>query len=421
MTERRHISHDLAAHTAWGLMKSIMWEGNEYESIDELHPLISSILGDYRSAKDNDKPTKGILPDFDFDSFGDGGKRRGKPWANMARIKQQGGDPTAYLASLPGFTNPQSEMLPTVVNWIGGKTQIAPQLRAIASRAGDKIPAELFGGSGSFILGMNQGRGLFADINPDMTNLMTQLQQGMGDVNIAQDHDDQVRMIDELNQIRYRRDVMGQRLDDDDLMRMAHLLVGTNLQHRDGMFGYKPWDETPAVPYTEGSIKTPSKGAFRRTKQSVGHANHRYFPKDIGTINLDPFANRLKDVDIHTGDLRQTSQYLTPEHLLYLDPPYVDRLIDYGGSSQQMEGKGLDQLQRDTLRIGAEHEGPSIYSNYLYGKDGMPLYDLIDEAVDSGYSLYPWLRKPKGNKDAKVEMLGLKGFPKMSSQQQKLF
>ena len=400
MTERRHISHDLAAQGAWGLMKSIMWEGNEYESIDELHPIISSILEQY-------SPENRNLPELPFSG---GGSRRGKPWTEMARVREAGGNPNDIFASLPGFTNPQSEMLPTVVNWIGGKTQIAPQLRAIASRAGDKIPAELFGGSGSFILGMNQGRGLYADINPDMTNLMTQLQQGMGDVNIAQDQDDLERMVDELNHIRYRRDVMGEKLDDDDLMRMAHLLVGTNLQHRDGMFGYKPWDEKPAVPYTEGFIKRPS---FRSSTV-------RTMPHDARSINLDPYADRLKDVEIHTGDLRQTSQYLTPEHLLYLDPPYVDRLIDYGGSSQQMEGKGLDQLQRDTLRIGAEHEGPSIYSNYLYGKDGMPLYDLIDEAVDSGYSLYPWLRKPKGNKQPKVEMLGLKGFPK-SPMQRKLF
>ena len=62
---------------------------------------------------------------------------------------------------------------------------------------------------GSYILGMNQGRGLYGDINPDMTNLMTQLQQGMGDVNIAQDYDDQVRMMNELNEIRYRRDRDG--------------------------------------------------------------------------------------------------------------------------------------------------------------------------------------------------------------------
>jgi len=410
------ISHDRAAQHAWDLMKSISFRGKEYESIDEIDPMIKDILERYNSAKANKTSTTGILPEL---NFGDGGKRRGKPWAEMARARKAGGDYNKIFASLPGFTNPETEMLPTVVNWIGGKTQIAPQLRALSQMAGkDKIPAELFGGSGSYILGMNQGRGLYGDINPDMTNLMTQLQQGMGDVNIAQDYDDQVRMMNELNEIRYRRDVMGEKLDDDDLMRLAHLLVGSNLQYRDGMFSYEDWGEKPAVPYTEGKIKIPNaEGSFRSS--SV-----RYMPHDVGSINLDPYAARLKDVDIHTGDLRQTSEFLTPQHTTYLDPPYQGRDISYGGSAEQLQGKTFDDLQRDTLRIASELEGPVIYSNYMYDKDGEPMYNLIDAAQDADMTIHPWLRKPKGNKEAKVEMIGLRNFPNtvdMSEMQRRLF
>ena len=42
-------------------------------------------------------------------------------WAEMARARKAGKDYNKIFASLPAFTNPETEMLPTVVNWIGGK------------------------------------------------------------------------------------------------------------------------------------------------------------------------------------------------------------------------------------------------------------------------------------------------------------
>ena len=376
----------------WELMKGIVWNGREYDDIDEIDPIIRGILDDYTQGT-----TLPALP------WSGGGARRGTPWTEMLREGS-----SAPLHRLKGFTQPEKEMLPTVVNWEGGKTSIMPQFRALAKPLGSRfIPAELFGGSGSFILGMNdpQARGLYADLNPDMTNLMTQLKRGMGDVNIAQDQDDLERMVAELNEIRYRRDVMGQELDDDDLMRMAHLLVGANLTNRNGMFTYKPWDKKPQT-YTEGKIQRPS---FRVQPE-------RIMPNDVGSINLDPYASRLRNVDIRTGDLRQPSESLTPEHLLYLDPPYISRDISYGGSEQQLEGKTFDQLQRDTIDIANEHKGPSIVSNYLYSKEtGEPLKEYINALLDAEMQIHPWIRKPKNNKRPQVELIATKNFPRQQT------
>ena len=65
-----------------------------------------------------------------------------------------------------------------------------------------------------------------------------------------------------------------------------------------------------------------------------------------------------------------------------------------------MQGINFDDLQRDTLRIAAEHEGPVMYSNYMYGKDGEPMYNLIDAAQDADMTFTNLSRKPKGNKEA---------------------
>ena len=63
------------------------------------------------------------------------------------------------------------------------------------------------------------------------------------------------------------------------------------------------------------------------------------------------------------GDLRQTSEFLTPQHNVYFDPPYQERDVgtNYGGSKEQMQGINFDDLQRDTLRIAAEHEGGDVF------------------------------------------------------------
>tara|TARA_R100000406_G_scaffold26462_2_gene17032 strand:+ start:110 stop:1267 length:1158 start_codon:yes stop_codon:yes gene_type:complete len=376
----------------WELMKGIIFNGKEYDDIDDLDPIIQGILDDYTQGT-----TLPALP------WSGGGKRKGTPWTRMFKEGS-----SAPLHRLKGFTHPEQEMLPTVVHWEGGKTSIMPQFRALTKPLGGRfIPAELFGGSGSFILGMNdpQARGLYADLNPDMTNLMTQLKRGMGDVNIAQDQDDLERMVAELNEIRYRRDVMGQQLDDDDLMRMAHLLVGANLANRNGMFTYKPWDKEPQT-YTEGKIQRPS---FRVQPKRV-------MPNDVGSINLDPYASRLQNVEIRTGDLRETSQALTPRHLAFWDPPYITRDISYGGSSQQMEGKTFDQLQRDTLELIGEHKGPSILSNYLYDKNTRkPNREYINAVLDQEMQIHPWIRKPKSNKQPQVELIATKNFPQQKT------
>jgi site-specific DNA-adenine methylase len=387
--------------TAWGVTKGIIFGGRNYDDIDEVSDLISEIIGDVNRKRPELPWKKG--------SGTPAGPRRGTPWTAMREAKLEGRNLNEPFHSLRGFTD-SSEMLPTVLNWEGGKTQIQPQMRAISQSLGrETIPAELFGGSGSFILGQNKGKGLYSDINPDVVTVMRHLKAGMTIPHIPQNQDELEEMVSELNDLRRRRDVLGEDLDFDEERRLAQAFVGANLQHRNGMFNFGDWDEEP-VRHTEGFIKKPS---FRRTKHPVGHKDHRWFPSDVGSVDLRPYASRLKDVDIHEGDFRESAKHLTRHHNLYLDPQYISRDIGYGGSSQQQEGKEFDQMQRDVIRIGREHEGPSIISNYMYDKNTRkPLYGYIDELMDSGYDIHPWLRKPKGTNLAQAELLALRGFPK---------
>tara|TARA_R100001463_G_scaffold2797_4_gene11598 strand:+ start:1089 stop:2975 length:1887 start_codon:yes stop_codon:yes gene_type:complete len=390
------------------MSKGIIFGGKNTDDINDVDEMIRHVM----ATNPKHKPS---LP------WGNSGKRRGMPWKKMYEARMAGKDPSIpFMEKTKGFRG-SNEMLPTVLNWQGGKTQIQPQMRALAEKLGASHlrPAEVFGGSGSFVLGQNRNKGFFNDLNPDLVTTMRHLKDGMKVNKIPQNQEELERAVDNLNKLRYRRDILGEDLDYGDERKLVELLAGSNMQHFEGMFKYKDWDEEypNAVPkgYTEGFIKRPS---FRKPGKNVkpGDKNFRRFPFDAGSIDLTGYADRMKNFEIHQGDFKDAANLLGRHDLLYLDPPYISRDIDYGGTKEQKEGKDFDQLQRDVIRVGEQHEGPSIISNYMYGKDsGEPLYEYIEALLDAGYDIHPWLRKPKANNKAQAELLALRGFPEQQN------
>ena len=61
--------------------------------------------------------------------------------------------------------------------------------------------------------------------------------------------------------------------------------------------------------------------------------------------------------------------------------------------------------------IGAEHDGPVVYSNYMINpQTGLPNYERLDDLRDADFDAHTWMRKPKRNATPVVEVLGLKKF-----------
>jgi len=384
---------------AWDLMKAdIYHEGKSYESMDDLMPLLNEQIHGWGGENKKLSP----FP-FPYQS----GKLQDKSWSKM-----KGG--ASFKDLQPGFKSSE-QMLPTVVNWVGGKTGIQPYMRGLADFFPDARPAELYGGSGSTILGLNRGTGFFADINPDNTNLFQQLKTGMGNVELPKNKERMFEMIDRFNDLRFQRDVMGRDLTDDENMELAHNLVGANQQ---SFFGLKyptsPKQKAKFPEWYGGSRYTEGpayKSGWRNPPMKDGK-QIRWMPSDVGSIDLSGYANRLKDVEIHSGDLRDTAKLMQGDEFLYLDPQYVGRKIQYGGSDEQLQGGLYDQLQRDTIKIGAEHDGPVVYSNYMVNpQTGLPNQEMIDDLLDANFDTHTWMRKPKRNATPVVEVLGLRNFP----------
>jgi site-specific DNA-adenine methylase len=380
---------------AWDLMKAdIFHEGRAYSSMDDLMPELNQQIEGWGGSNKKLSP----FP-FPYKS----GNYRHKSWKGML---ERGLDD--FITSNPGFQS-SDEMLPAMMPWIGGKTQIQPYVRGLADFFPNARPAELYGGSGSTILGLNRGTGFYADINPDNTNAFQHLKDGLGVIEIPKTRDRMNEMISRMNDLRFRRDVRGEQLSSDELRELASNYIATNHQAF-GNLNY-PQSQTQRAKYpewyggtgyTEGPILN---SGWRRSSQ-------RIMPHRVGALDLSAYPDRMRDVEIHTGDLRDTVNLLEGDEFLYLDPQYIDRQIQYGGSDEQQSGGGYDQLQRDTIRIGGEHDGPVLYSNYLVGpKHGNPNYDMVSDLLDSGFDLHTWMRKPKQNKTPVVEVLGLRNFP----------
>ena len=380
---------------AWDLMKAdIFHEGRAYESMDDLMPILNEQIENWGGSNKKLSP----FP-FPFRS----GKYRNKSWQNML---DYGLDD--FITRNPGFQS-SDEMLPAMMPWVGGKTQIQPFIRGLADFFPDARPAEMYGGSGSTILGLNRGTGFYNDINPDNTNAFTHLKEGLGVIEIPKTKERMNEMISNMNEMRFRRDVLGEQLSNDELRELASQYIATNHQ----AFGNLKYPQSEkqrlqfpewysGERYTEGPILD---SGWRRSSKRV-------MPHEVGALDLSAYPNRMRDVEIHTGDLRDNVKLLEGDEFLYLDPQYIDRKTQYGGSNEQQSGVGYDELQRDTVKIGTQHDGPVLYSNYLVGpQSGNPNYEMISDLLDGGFDLHTWMRKPKRNARPVVEVLGLRNFP----------
>jgi len=387
---------------AWDLMKAdIFHEGIPYHDMDNLLETLFPQLKNYGKGqtKKERAESKKLSPfPFPYKS----GSYQNKSWKGM---RDRG--LSDFITQNPGF-NSSSQMLPSMFPWVGGKTQIQPYMRGLADFFPEARPAELYGGSASTILGLNRGTGFYADINPDNTNAFQHLKDGLGVVEIPRTRERMNEMIERMNDLRYRRDVKNESLSSDELSELAQLYIGSNHQafgnlkypSKTKRADYPEWYSGSG--YTEGPILN---SGWRKQPSRV-------MPYDVGGIDMSAYPERLREVEVHTGDLRDTSKLLQGDEFLYLDPQYVDRVHQYGGSDEQLSGGGYDQLQRDTVKIGAKHDGPVVYSNYLIGaKHGVPNEDLVSDLLDNDFDLHTWVRKPKSTNMPVVEMLGLRNFP----------
>ena len=93
----------------------------------------------------------------------------------------------------------------------------------------------------------------------------------------------------------------------------------------------------------------------------------------------------------------------------------MSRKVEYGGDPKQDWGYQYDDDQRDVVDLMGEHQGPSIYSNYLFPRDTkVPYYDLISDLLDVEADIYPWMRKPKANALPQIEVIATTNMPEQT-------
>ena len=116
---------------AWSIMKGIVFNGVEYEDIDELDPMIVESLR-LLTEEGQALPPPPFKPTR-AQRRGSIGRREGTPLMAMRNAVLAGQDPQPIFDAMRGFTDSENNMLTTFINWEGGKTSEMPKFRVMAS------------------------------------------------------------------------------------------------------------------------------------------------------------------------------------------------------------------------------------------------------------------------------------------------
>ena len=380
---------------AWSLMKAWQFEGVRGDSSDDIMPLIGDVMAEYDAWRENPygkkNPEGARKPELRVPSRGISGGNRKKPLKQM--MLEGGGGANTLQQRVPGLRDRSLGGLPQILNWWGGKQQLGPYFRQMFKPYREThTPYEAFGGSLSMLNALNSPRGIATDINPDPINVGRMAQIGLNipsfgpldsrgvPVNTKEALQD---IVDRANDLRFRRDMLGEDLSLNEQMKLAQLFASANSRAFQGHMNYQ---NTPEWDKGFGIMKP----GLRKVTGGRGEPS---IPMDFRAM-----APLMRDWDLRTDRMQDVSREMNERDDIfsYYDPPYARRTFSYGDKSTADEE---DQLQHDTLHAAINSPGPVAYSNYMIDPDTREvLHGITDPLVDEGFDIHPWPRNIKTSK-----------------------
>ncbi|WP_036487122.1 DNA adenine methylase [Myxosarcina sp. GI1] len=205
------------------------------------------------------------------------------------------------------------------VKWVGGKTQLLPEL---TSRLPDNFERyfEAFIGGGALFFHLQPEQSTLIDINEELTNvyrvikyktdeLITDLKQHI----YEKDYYYQIRDVDRTEEYKFWSDV-----------RRASRLIYLNKTCFNGLYRVN----------SKGEFNTPM-GSYKN-------------PKIVDATNLRACSQALQKAEIITGSFLKVEKLVTDRDFVYFDPPYapLNATSNFTGYSQ----KGFDGEMQLSLR-----------------------------------------------------------------------
>lgn len=214
------------------------------------------------------------------------------------------------------------------LKWVGGKTQLLPELLA-------RIPSnfsqyfEVFVGGGALFYSLQQGhhgrisilkRAILIDINPELTNTYQ----------VVKEKNEE--LIADLKQHIYEKEYYYQ------------------IRNIDRTEEYQSWSDVQRASRFIYLNKTCFNGLYRVNSQGkfntpIGQYKN---PKIIDEINLKACSQALQKAEIITGSFLEVETRVSKNDFIYFDPPYapLNATSNFTGYSP----KGFDQDMQLSLR-----------------------------------------------------------------------
>lgn len=218
------------------------------------------------------------------------------------------------------------------LKWAGGKAKLADRIAQVLPKA--RVLVEPFVGAGSIFLNTDYEHYVLCDVNADLINTFSQLQQ-QPKAFIA----DAAALFVPANNNDAQFRVLKQRFNTTaDQYEKALLFVYLNRYCFNGLCRYNK----------SGQFNV----AFGKYKQP-------YFPAD----ELAFFANRLARAELHCRSFEKTFANLPADCVVYCDPPYVPLSSTANFASYSADGFGTTE-QRYLAYLANACKVPVVISNH---------------------------------------------------------
>ena len=236
------------------------------------------------------------------------------------------------------------------IKWVGGKTQLLPEIR---QRYPDNITryCEPFVGGGAVLFDVLQGHHpqevLINDINPELINLYETIRDNCEPL---------IQLLEQF-QIEYQETPADER---------QNLYLGKRATYNNYILEHTPLHNLEKAALFIYLNKTCFNGLYRVNRNGLFNVpfNKAVNPLICDAENLRECSLLLQNVQMHVGDYSYCNNFIDGNTFVYLDPPYRPLTVSSSFTSYNENGFGdIQQIELGNFITEIAHRGAFVVAS----------------------------------------------------------
>ncbi len=236
------------------------------------------------------------------------------------------------------------------IKWVGGKTQLLPEIR---QRYPDNITryCEPFVGGGAVLFDVLQGHHpqevLINDINPELINLYETIRDNCEPL---------IQLLEQF-QIEYQETPADER---------QNLYLGKRATYNHYILEHTPLHNLEKAALFIYLNKTCFNGLYRVNRNGLFNVpfNKAVNPLICDAENLRECSLLLQNVQMHVGDYSYCNNFIDGNTFVYLDPPYRPLTVSSSFTSYNENGFGdIQQIELGNFITEIAHRGAFVVAS----------------------------------------------------------